>query len=70
MEHSELRIVSDELFAQAQEQFARATRGFGVKRLGGLSRTEASRKYLSMAASSTGCSRSRFTNANLVNAAG
>jgi hypothetical protein len=42
----ELRIISDELWTQVQEQFARATRGFGVKRLGGMSRTEASRKYL------------------------
>ncbi|WP_263375314.1 recombinase family protein [Granulicella aggregans] len=41
-----LRIVSDELFAQVQEQFVRATRGFGVKRLGGMTRTEACRKYL------------------------
>jgi DNA invertase Pin-like site-specific DNA recombinase len=42
----ELRIVPDELFAQAQEQFVRATRGFGVERLGGMTRTAASRKYL------------------------
>jgi DNA invertase Pin-like site-specific DNA recombinase len=43
---TESRIVSDELFAQVQAQFVRATRGFGVKRLGGMTRTEASRKYL------------------------
>lgn len=30
MDHPELRIVSDELFAQVQEQFARATKGLGV----------------------------------------
>jgi site-specific DNA recombinase len=45
-EQPELRIISDELWKQVQEQAARATRGLGVKRLGGMSRTEASRKYL------------------------
>jgi Recombinase zinc beta ribbon domain len=33
-------------FEAVQRQFMRATKGFGVKRLGGMSRTEASRKYL------------------------
>lgn len=45
-EMPELRIISDELFARVQEQLKRATRGFGVKRLGGMTRTEASRRYL------------------------
>jgi hypothetical protein len=42
----QLRIVSDELFARVRERLKRATRGFGVKHLGGMTRTEASRKYL------------------------
>jgi site-specific DNA recombinase len=42
----ELRIISDELWAKVQQQFKRATRGLGVKRLGGMARTEASRRYL------------------------
>jgi hypothetical protein len=45
-DHPELRIISDELWTQVREQFTRATRGLGVKRLGGMNRTEASRKYL------------------------
>jgi hypothetical protein len=46
MDHPELRIVSDELWTRVQEQTVKATRGFGVQRLGGMNRTEASRKYL------------------------
>jgi DNA invertase Pin-like site-specific DNA recombinase len=42
----ELRIISDELWTRVQERFTTATRRFGVKRLGGMNRTEASRKYL------------------------
>jgi site-specific DNA recombinase len=42
----EVRIISDELWEQVQQQFVRATRGLGVKRLGGMARTEASRRYL------------------------
>jgi site-specific DNA recombinase len=42
----ELRIISDELWEQVAQQFVRATRGLGVKRLGGMNRTEASRRYL------------------------
>lgn len=42
----ELRIISDELWEQVAQQFVRATRGLGVKRLGGMTRTEASRRYL------------------------
>jgi hypothetical protein len=45
-EITELRIVSDVLFESVQQQFERATRGLEVKRLGGMTRTEASRKYL------------------------
>jgi site-specific DNA recombinase len=45
-ERPELRIISDELWTRVQEQSTKATRGFGVKRLGGMSRTEASRRYL------------------------
>jgi len=41
----QLRIISDELWEQVQLQFIRANRG-GVKRLGGMARTEASRRYL------------------------
>ena len=44
MEH--LRIVSDQLWEQVQAQFVRTTKGFGVARAGGMSRTERSRKYL------------------------
>lgn len=41
-----LRIVSDDLWNQVQKQFVLTTRGFGVKRMGGMSRTERSSKYL------------------------
>ncbi|WP_263377070.1 recombinase family protein [Granulicella aggregans] len=45
-DHPELRIVSDELWNQVQEQFARATTGLGVQRKGGMTRTENARRYL------------------------
>ena len=46
IELPDLRIISDELFDRVQKQFCLATHGFGVKRLGGMTRTEASRRYL------------------------
>ncbi len=46
IELPDLRIISDELFDRVQNQFRLATHGFGVKRLGGMTRTEASRRYL------------------------
>ena len=45
-ERPDLRIVSDELWSEVQEQMKRMTRGLGVKRAGGMSRTEMSRRYL------------------------
>jgi hypothetical protein len=39
-------IIPDELSERVREQAVRATRGLGDKRLGGMSRTEASRTYL------------------------
>lgn len=45
-ERPELRIISDELWTKVQDHFVRRTRGFGVKRLGGMTRTERSRRYL------------------------
>ena len=46
MEHPHLRIIPEELWKQVQDQFVRATRGYGVKRMGGMNRTERSRRYL------------------------
>ena len=42
----ELRIILDELFDQVQRQREIRSRSLGVKRVGGMTRTEASRKYL------------------------
>jgi site-specific DNA recombinase len=42
----QLRIVPDELWEEVQAQFVRTTKGFGIKRAGGMSRTERCRKYL------------------------
>ena len=42
----ELRIISDELFDQVQQQKKTRTARFRVQGLGGMARTEASRKYL------------------------
>jgi hypothetical protein len=39
-------IIRDELSERVRQQAVRATRGLGDKRLGGMSRTEASRTYL------------------------
>lgn len=44
-EKPELRIVTDELYKKAQEQCRRVTRG-NIPRLGGETRTDASRKYI------------------------
>lgn len=46
IELPDLRIISDELFDRVQNQFRLSTHGFGAKRLGGMTRTEASRRYL------------------------
>lgn len=46
MPKPELRIISDELFERVQRQLQLATRGFGVKRLGGMSRAKNGREYI------------------------
>jgi len=43
---TELQIISDELFERVQQQLKRATRGFGIKQLGGMSRATSGRHYL------------------------
>ena len=42
----ELRIIDDDLFARVQETFRIRSNNLGVKRLGGMCRTEAAEKYL------------------------
>ena len=42
----ELRIISDELFDRVQRQRGIRSKSLGIQRVGGMTRTEASRKYL------------------------
>jgi site-specific DNA recombinase len=46
VEIRELRIVSDQLWKEVREQNSRVREKHGPKRLGGMNRTEASRRYL------------------------